>query len=83
MPVALGLENAPGKVNILIQSYVSRVSLENFSLVSDQAFVAQVRFFCNLHTFKKRKNSNTIMPFKYKVSAGFFLHCYLTSIVLL
>ncbi|XP_029640230.1 activating signal cointegrator 1 complex subunit 3 isoform X1 [Octopus sinensis] len=41
MPVALGMENAPGKVNILIQSYVSRVSLENFSLVSDQAFVAQ------------------------------------------
>src|ERR1700742_763130 len=30
-----------GKVNILLQSYVSRYRVEDFALVSDQAYVAQ------------------------------------------
>ena len=30
-----------GKVNILLQSYISRFGLEDFALVSDQAYVAQ------------------------------------------
>ncbi|XP_052242448.1 activating signal cointegrator 1 complex subunit 3-like [Dreissena polymorpha] len=41
MQVPGGTENSYGKVNILLQSYVSRQYLESFSLVSDQAYVAQ------------------------------------------
>ena len=44
MQVPGGVENTYGKVNILLQSYVSRQYLDSFSLVSDQAYVAQV---CN------------------------------------
>lgn len=42
MVVPGGKENTYGKVNILLQSYVSRVSVDSFSLVSDMAYVAQV-----------------------------------------
>ncbi|CAL1546557.1 unnamed protein product, partial [Lymnaea stagnalis] len=41
MIVAGGKENTHGKVNILLQSYVSRQSVDSFSLVSDMAYVAQ------------------------------------------
>ena len=40
--VAGGSENTYGKVNILLQTYVSQGRVDNFSLVSDQAYVAQV-----------------------------------------
>lgn len=36
-----GIENTHGKVNCLIQSYVSRVKVEGFSLVSDMAYKSQ------------------------------------------
>ncbi|XP_067120382.1 activating signal cointegrator 1 complex subunit 3 isoform X2 [Centruroides vittatus] len=36
-----GSENTHGKVNILLQSYISRARLEGFSLISDQAYVVQ------------------------------------------
>ena len=42
LPAAGGSENSYGKVNILLQTYISRCNLESFSLVSDQAYVAQV-----------------------------------------
>ncbi|XP_038077615.1 activating signal cointegrator 1 complex subunit 3-like [Patiria miniata] len=41
MPAAGGVENAHGKVNILLQTYISRGFVESFSLVSDLAYVAQ------------------------------------------
>ncbi|GFO03568.1 activating signal cointegrator 1 complex subunit 3-like [Plakobranchus ocellatus] len=41
MIVKGGKENTHGKVNILLQSYVSRISVDSFSLVSDMAYVAQ------------------------------------------
>ncbi|XP_071957193.1 activating signal cointegrator 1 complex subunit 3-like [Antedon mediterranea] len=41
MPAAGGVENAHGKVNILLQAFVSRQFLDSFSLVSDSAYVAQ------------------------------------------
>ena len=44
MQVPGGVENTYGKVNILMQSYISRQYLDSFSLVSDQAYVAQVGF---------------------------------------
>nr|KAG5694899.1 hypothetical protein BaRGS_029516 [Batillaria attramentaria] len=48
MLVPGGKENTHGKVNILLQSYVSRVSVDAFSLVSDMAYVAQcVRDACD------------------------------------
>jgi hypothetical protein len=44
MQVPGGVENSYGKVNILLQSFVSRQYLDSFSLVSDQSYVAQVSF---------------------------------------
>ncbi|KAK3097478.1 hypothetical protein FSP39_009969 [Pinctada imbricata] len=41
MQVPGGVENSYGKVNILLQTYVSRQMVDSFSLVSDQAYVAQ------------------------------------------
>ena len=40
--VAGGSENSYGKVNILLQTHISQDRVDNFSLVSDQAYVAQV-----------------------------------------
>ncbi|XP_076445059.1 activating signal cointegrator 1 complex subunit 3-like isoform X3 [Babylonia areolata] len=36
-----GKENTHGKVNILLQSYISRHPVDSFSLISDMAYVAQ------------------------------------------
>lgn len=36
-----GTENTYGKVNILIQTFIARANLDSFSLISDQAYVAQ------------------------------------------
>jgi activating signal cointegrator complex subunit 3 len=36
-----GIENAAGKINLLIQVYISRINLKNFSLISDCAYVVQ------------------------------------------
>jgi len=41
--VAGGSENTYGKVNILLQTYISQGRVDNFSLVSDTAYVAQVK----------------------------------------
>lgn len=37
-----GSENIHGKVNILIQTYISRGHIKSFSLQSDQQYVIQV-----------------------------------------
>ena len=41
LPVKGGVENVHGKVNILIQAYVSRAPLTSFSLISDMSYVNQ------------------------------------------
>ncbi|ESO12122.1 hypothetical protein HELRODRAFT_62279, partial [Helobdella robusta] len=41
VPVIGGTENSWGKVNILLQAFISRQPLDSFSLVSDQAYVVQ------------------------------------------
>lgn len=41
LPVMGGIENAHGKVNCLIQMYVSRERVDSFSLISDMSYVAQ------------------------------------------
>jgi activating signal cointegrator complex subunit 3 len=41
LPIASGIENTTGKVNLLIQSFISRYRLDGFSLVSDMAYVSQ------------------------------------------
>lgn len=43
LPVSGGCENTHGKVNILLQAHVSRSRLDSFSLISDSAYVVQVR----------------------------------------
>eukprot|EP00795_Rhopilema_esculentum_P017649 gene17649-9293_t len=40
-PVKGGIENEYGKVNVLLQSYISKSSVESFSLVSDMSYIAQ------------------------------------------
>lgn len=37
-----GSENIHGKVNILLQTYLSRGRVQAFSLVSDQSYISQV-----------------------------------------
>ncbi len=41
LPVIGGIESATGKVNCLIQMYVSRERVDGFSLISDMSYVAQ------------------------------------------
>lgn len=40
-----GVENIHGKVNVLIQTYLSRGRIKSFSLISDQAYITQVNIF--------------------------------------
>jgi activating signal cointegrator complex subunit 3 len=40
--VAGGKENLHGKVNILMQSYLGRVRVNSFSLMSDLSYITQV-----------------------------------------
>ena len=42
LPVSGGSESTEGKVNILLQTYISKQLVDNFSLVSDMSYVAQV-----------------------------------------
>ena len=53
LPVAGGSENTYGKVNILLQTYVSRGNMESFSLVSDLAYVAQVGLIYRLSNWNR------------------------------
>ena len=57
-PIAGGSENTHGKVNILMQAYISRASINVFSLVSDAAYVAQngARILRGLFEIALRKN---------------------------
>ncbi|XP_053736130.1 activating signal cointegrator 1 complex subunit 3 isoform X1 [Synchiropus splendidus] len=41
LPVAGGVENGYGKVNILLQTYIGRGEVDSFSLISDLSYVAQ------------------------------------------
>ncbi|XP_043925219.1 activating signal cointegrator 1 complex subunit 3 [Protopterus annectens] len=41
LPAAGGVENGYGKVNILLQTFISRGEVDSFSLISDSAYVAQ------------------------------------------
>nr|XP_046256523.1 activating signal cointegrator 1 complex subunit 3 [Scatophagus argus] len=41
LPAAGGVENSYGKINILLQTYISRGELDSFSLISDLSYVAQ------------------------------------------
>lgn len=43
LAAAGGAENSYGKVNILLQTYISRGEVDSFSLISDLSYVAQVR----------------------------------------
>ncbi|XP_022238465.1 activating signal cointegrator 1 complex subunit 3-like [Limulus polyphemus] len=53
-----GSENAHGKVNILIQTHISRGQVNSFSLVSDMAYVVQngVRILRSLFEMVLKKN---------------------------
>lgn len=54
LPAAGGVENGYGKVNILLQTYISRGEVDSFSLISDLSYVAQVRAHeLHIHTHYK------------------------------
>ncbi|XP_008555073.1 activating signal cointegrator 1 complex subunit 3 [Microplitis demolitor] len=57
-----GTENVHGKVNILVQTYLSRGKLSSFSLISDQAYIIQnaIRISRALFEVMLRQN-NAIM----------------------
>jgi len=42
LPVKGGVENNYGKINILLQTFISKAFVDSFSLVSDLGYVAQV-----------------------------------------
>ena len=42
VPPEGGVENSYGKVNILLQTFISRDNVDSFSLTSDLSYVAQV-----------------------------------------
>lgn len=58
VPVLGGCENLHGKVNILLQTFLTRGRVSSFSLVSDLAFVTQnaVRIVRSLFDIMLRKN---------------------------
>ncbi|XP_076593233.1 activating signal cointegrator 1 complex subunit 3 isoform X1 [Chaetodon auriga] len=41
LPASGGVENSYGKINILLQTYISRGEVDSFSLISDLSYVAQ------------------------------------------
>uniref|UniRef100_A0AAY4D3E8 Activating signal cointegrator 1 complex subunit 3 n=1 Tax=Denticeps clupeoides TaxID=299321 RepID=A0AAY4D3E8_9TELE len=41
LPAAGGVENSYGKINVLLQTYISRGEVDSFSLMSDLSYVAQ------------------------------------------
>jgi len=45
LPVAGGPDNIHGKVNILLQSHLSKGFLKSFSLISDKCYITEVSFF--------------------------------------
>ncbi|EPQ59321.1 Sec63-domain-containing protein [Gloeophyllum trabeum ATCC 11539] len=61
-----GTENSHGKVNILLQGYISGARVEDFALVSDTAYVAQnagriVRALLEIAISRKWANASTVL----------------------
>ena len=42
IPIRESVENACAKVNVLLQSYISRVTLEKFAMACDMVYITQV-----------------------------------------
>jgi activating signal cointegrator complex subunit 3 len=61
-PVKGGTENAHGKTNILLQTYISNAPIKSFSLQSDSYYVAQnsARLFRGLLEIVQKKNWPTM-----------------------
>jgi len=49
LPVAGGPDNIHGKVNILLQSHLSKGFLKSFSLISDKCYITEVSFFIEIY----------------------------------
>lgn len=43
IPVKESMEEPSAKINVLLQSYISRLKLDGFALVADMVFITQVR----------------------------------------
>lgn len=73
LPVAGGTENVYGKVNILLQTFLSHGRLSSFSLISDQSYVMQnaVRILRALFEIQLRRN-NAVMATRFLTLAQMF-----------
>lgn len=60
LPAAGGVENGYGKINILLQTYISRGEVDSFSLISDLSYVAQVKKKEPHTHYKISKHTNNI-----------------------
>ncbi|KAI0321843.1 Sec63-domain-containing protein [Amylostereum chailletii] len=61
-----GMDNSYGKVNILLQGYISQIRVEDFALVSDTAYVAQnggriVRALLEIAISRKWANASAVL----------------------
>ncbi|KAI8448248.1 Sec63 Brl domain-containing protein, partial [Phakopsora pachyrhizi] len=61
-----GPTSTPGKVNILLQAYISRLHVEDFALISDTAYVAQnaariARALVDIGVWKKLADTARVM----------------------
>ena len=58
-----GSESTESKVNILLQTYISKQLVDNFSLVSDMSYVAQVSNIYNTVNYRTNKSDCEIIMF--------------------
>lgn len=80
LPVEGGVENSHGKVNILLQTYISQGTVDSFSLVSDLAYVAQVSFTytdLSLQLFHLQKTGKALSKKDLKQKLSGSVPCFL------
>lgn len=60
VPISGSLDEAPAKINVLLQAYISRIALEGFALSSDMIFVTQNagRLFAAIREICLSKNNS-------------------------
>lgn len=62
-----GVENSYGKVNILLQTFISRGYVDSFSLVSDLGYVAQVESSLQVAILY------TFVVFYFQINRGYYM----------
>ena len=76
-----GTETSAGKVNVLLQAYISKAYVEDFALVSDTAYVAQnagriVRALLEIAMAKRWSQTTFVLTSMSKAIESESLHLY-------